>query len=213
MKIICIGRNYRDHALELNNAIPEEPVIFMKPETALLLPGNSLPLPDFSAEIHHEIEIVLRVASDIKMIAGTSSADEYDPANETKLLYCIDAITVGIDLTARDLQKELKSKGLPWEKAKAFDNSAVIGQWKPVPSDLTDLSMVLKINDQVRQQGHCRDMLFDFSSILHHTLRYFSLRTGDLIFTGTPAGVGPVYSGDRLVGLLNGEKLLDLICQ
>lgn len=210
MKIICIGRNYRDHAAELKNAIPEEPVIFMKPESAILPPDAAFRLPKFSQEIHHEIEVVLRLGEQVTDLNATT-ADLKSAAHRKDALDCIEAVTVGLDFTARDLQNKLKANGLPWEKAKAFDGSAVLGTWMPATDlDLNDLSISLRINDEERQSGHCRDLLFDFAYLIVYISQFFTLQPGDLIFTGTPAGVGPVKAGDVLIGILNGKELFSL---
>jgi len=197
MKIICVGRNYADHAKELKNDIPTEPVIFLKPDSALLKDGKAFYLPDHLGEIHHELEIVLRVCKNGKHIAEKFAPDYYDQ------------IGLGIDFTARELQTQLKNKGLPWELAKGFDNSAVLGDLKPKAGlNPADLGLELKINGETRQTGHTDDMLFTFDKIISFVSRYFSLRQGDLIYTGTPAGVGPVKIGDELKGYLNGEEML-----
>lgn len=197
MKIICVGRNYADHAKELQNDIPQEPVIFLKPDTALLKDGKPFYLPDHLGEIHHELELVLRICKNGKHISEKFAPDYYDQ------------IGLGIDFTARELQAQLKRKGLPWELAKAFDNSAVLGELRPKSAyQLGDLQLQLTVNGEIRQQGHTADMLFGFNKLISFISRYFSLRQGDLIYTGTPAGVGPVVIGDRLEGLLNGETLL-----
>jgi 2-keto-4-pentenoate hydratase/2-oxohepta-3-ene-1,7-dioic acid hydratase in catechol pathway len=199
VKIVCIGRNYGGHAAELNSAIPDEPVIFMKPASALLGPDEDFTLPEFSNEIHHEIELVLRIGSRARRVSA-----EQAPRH-------IDAVTVGLDFTARDLQSDLKSKGLPWEKAKAFDGSAAIGEWLPVSKvNMENTEFSLSINDELRQEGKSSDMLFSFDSLLYHITRFVTLEPGDLVFTGTPEGVGPVSSGDRLIGSLEGEPLLNL---
>lgn len=197
MKIICVGRNYADHAKELKNDVPQEPVIFLKPDTALLKDGKPFYLPDHLGEIHHELELVLRICKNGKHISEKFASDYYDQ------------IGLGIDFTARELQSTLKSKGLPWELAKAFDHSAVLGDLRPKAAyQLDNIRLQLNINGETRQQGHTADMLFGFNKLISFISRYFSLRQGDLIYTGTPAGVGPVKIGDRLEGLLNDERLL-----
>ncbi len=198
MKIICVGRNYADHARELKNDVPSSPVIFLKPDTALLKDGKPFYLPDHLGEIHHELELVLRICKNGKHISEKFAPDYYDQ------------IGLGIDFTARTLQNELKTKGLPWELAKAFDSSAVLGDLVP-KNELAagNWELELRINDEPRQHGNTADMLFSFNHIISFVSRYFSLRQGDLIYTGTPAGVGPVRIGDRLVGKLNGKQLLD----
>lgn len=197
MKIICVGRNYADHAKELKNDVPQEPVIFLKPDTALLKDSKPFYLPDHLGEIHHELELVLRICKNGKHISEKFAPDYYDQ------------IGLGIDFTARELQSTLKSKGLPWELAKAFDHSAVLGDLRPKAAyQLDNIRLQLNINGETRQQGHTADMLFGFNKLISFISRYFSLRQGDLIYTGTPAGVGPVKIGDRLEGLLNDERLL-----
>lgn len=199
MKIFCIGRNYSAHAQELHNEIPDEPVIFMKPKNALLLNNNPFFYPDFSVDIHYECELVLRVGKN-----GKKVRDKYAP-----LYY--DQIGVGIDFTARDIQETLKKSGLPWEKAKSFDHSAVLGKMIPInpEQEMKDIHFLLKKNDVIVQQGNSKDMLFNFDQIIVHISKYFTINIGDLIFTGTPAGVGRVQIGDHLEGFLEEEKLLD----
>lgn len=193
MKIICIGRNYAAHAAELNNPVPEEPVIFLKPDTAILLPKMPFFIPDFSQDIHHEIEVVVRINRLGKNIQPKFAHKYYDE------------LTVGIDFTARDLQATLKQKGLPWEKAKAFDGSAVVGQFmnKSSLGDLTDLAFSLNKNGATVQEGNTSQMLTKIDAIIGYVSQFFTLKIGDLIFTGTPSGVGKVESGDVLEGFLN----------
>lgn len=201
MKIICIGRNYADHIAELHNEVPTAPVIFMKPETALLQRNQPFFVPDFSSDIHHELELVLRVSKNGKHI-------------EEKFAHTyFDAIGLGIDFTARDLQSELKKKGLPWELAKAFDGSAPIStSFKPAGefADLANIDFHLEVNGEVRQRGNSSLMLHPFAKIISFVSQYVTLKMGDLIFTGTPSGVGPVKAGDQLSGFLEGEKILDV---
>ncbi len=200
MKIICIGRNYADHIAELNNATPSAPVIFLKPETALVQRNQPFFHPAFSEDIHHELELVLRVSKNGRHIEE-KFANTY-----------FDAIGLGLDFTARDVQSELKTKGLPWELAKAFDGSAPISPiFKPVSefADLANINFRLEVNGQVRQQGNSGLMLHPFAKIISFVSQYITLKMGDLIFTGTPAGVGPVRVGDELVGFLEDEKLLE----
>ena len=195
MKIICIGRNYLAHVKELDNALPTEPMFFMKPETALLAPGESFPYPDFSKEIHYETELVLRICKSGKAIDEKKASEYYD------------AITVGIDFTARDLQSQCKVKGHPWEIAKAFDYSAPIGEFKNI-SELNhpeDIAFGMKLNGEWVQQGHSRDMIFSFDKIIAHVSRFVTLNEGDIIFTGTPQGVGEVHVGDKLELFLENE--------
>mgnify|MGYP002789514483 FL=1 len=200
MKIFCVGRNYVDHAKELGNAIPEEPVIFMKPKSALLKANSPFYYPEFSNELHYEIELVLRIAKNGKYVPE-KQADKY-----------VDAITVGIDFTARDVQSELKKKGLPWEKAKAWDNSAIVGQWIPLESERLKKPFLftLRKNGEVVQQGDSSLMIYPFNHIISHISSYFSLNIGDLLFTGTPAGVGECVVGDVLEGFIDDERLFEL---
>ena len=198
MKIFCVGRNYAEHAKELGNALPEAPVIFMKPDTALLAPGAKFEYPSFTSDLHYEIELVLRIGKTAKNISDANA------------LSCVDAITVGIDFTARDVQAGLKSKGLPWEKAKAWDNSAIIGDWKPFNSDGAEILFSLTKNGQKAQSGTTQDMIYSFETLLEHISGYFTLSPGDLVYTGTPAGVGPCLPGDTLAGFLGDEKLFEL---
>lgn len=199
MKILCIGRNYAEHAKELNNPLPKEPVFFMKPDTALLKDGAAFYHPDFSSDIHHEIEIVLRVGK-----AGKHISQEH-------ALKYIDGISVGVDFTARDLQQQCKEKGLPWEKAKAFDGSAPIGKFIPFTEahQSSEIVFSLSVNGEIRQQGSGNDMIFNFQSIIAYLSQFVTLKSGDLIYTGTPSGVSAVKIGDRLIGSLNGEELLN----
>ena len=201
MKIICVGRNYADHIAELRNEVPAAPVIFLKPETALLQRGQPFFIPEFSQDIHHELELVLRVSRNGRHIDEQFAHTYYD------------AVGLGIDFTARDLQTELKKKGLPWELAKAFDGSAPISPaFRPVAEipDLANINFRLDINGTTRQTGNSGLMLYPFARIISFVSQYFTLKMGDLIFTGTPAGVGPVKIGDQLEGFLEGEKLLAL---
>ena len=198
MKIFCVGRNYAEHAKELGNALPEAPVIFMKPDTALLAPGAKFAYPSFTSDLHYEIELVLRIGKTAKNISAANA------------LSCVDAITVGIDFTARDVQAGLKSKGLPWEKAKAWDNSAIIGDWKPFNADAGEILFSLTKNGQKVQSGTTQDMIYSFETLLEHISGYFTLSPGDLVYTGTPAGVGPCLPGDTLAGFLGDEKLFEL---
>lgn len=198
MKILCIGRNYAKHIEELNNERPDEPVIFMKPDTALLPSDQAFYLPEFSNDVHHEIEIVVKINKVGKYIDAKFAHKYYDE------------MTVGIDFTARDLQQTLKEKGLPWEKAKAFDNSAVIGDFlsKKVFSSEESLTFELLKNKQTAQRGDSAMMLWQIDEIIAYVSRFFTLKTGDLIFTGTPEGVAQVRPGDVLEGYLNQKKLL-----
>ncbi len=198
MKIICIGRNYAAHIEELKNEKPGQPVVFLKPDTALLKGGAPFFYPDFSTNIHHEIELVLKISKEGKYIQ-TQFANRY-----------FDEIGLGIDFTARDLQDQCKAKGLPWEIAKAFNGSAPIGDFKSVTefSDLKNIDFHLEINGEVKQKGNTSLMLFDFATIISYVSQFFTLKKGDLIYTGTPAGVGPVHTGDQLIGFIGNEKML-----
>ncbi|MDI9342490.1 MAG: fumarylacetoacetate hydrolase family protein [Sediminibacterium sp.] len=198
MKIICIGRNYAAHAREMKADVPTEPVFFMKPDTALLK-DKDFYIPDFTKDLHHELEIVLKISKAGKHIQEQFASAYYDE------------IGLGIDFTARDLQAECKAKGLPWEKAKAFDNSAPVGSFiKKETLDLTALQLALHVNGEQRQVGDAKDLIFSFDKLISYVSQFVTLKTGDLIFTGTPEGVGPVKIGDVLEGYLNGEKLLTL---
>ncbi len=199
MKVICIGRNYREHARELGNDVPSEPVFFLKPTTACLYPGQLIRLKPHLGEIHHELELVVMVDSYASNVPASMA------------LGLVASFTLGLDLTARTLQNELKAKGLPWEKAKAFDGSAVLGEVElpmTASTDLHGFEIQLKRNGEVVQQGHTRDMIFSVADIIAHVSRYITLEPGDLIFTGTPAGVGPIGHGDLLEGYLNGNCVL-----
>jgi 2-keto-4-pentenoate hydratase/2-oxohepta-3-ene-1,7-dioic acid hydratase in catechol pathway len=200
MKIFCIGRNYVEHAKELGNDVPDEPVIFMKPKSALLQSHTPFYYPEFSNELHYELEMVLRVSKNGKYVTERHASKYYN------------ALSVGIDFTARDIQAELKKKGLPWEKAKAWDNSAVVGTWKDFTPEMTKKAhhfSMLKNGEQV-QAGITTDMIFSFDQIVAHISNYFSLNIGDLIYTGTPAGVGECVVGDVLAGFYEKEKLFEL---
>lgn len=199
MKIIAVGRNYAEHAKELNNDIPGSPVIFMKPDTAVLKDNKPFYLPDFSEEIHHEIELVLKISKEGKHISEKFAANYFEE------------IGLGIDFTARDIQKKHKEKGLPWELAKAFDNSAPISRFinKTTFENLYNLNFHLDINGKTVQNGNTKDLLFSFEKLIVFISQYITLKKGDLIFTGTPAGVGKIVIGDKLTGYLGTEKLLD----
>ncbi len=197
MKIICIGRNYSEHAKELNNAVPTAPVVFMKPATALLKDDKPFFHPEFSKDIHYETEIVLKIGKNGKYIAP-KFASGY-----------ISAVTVGLDFTARDLQQQQKEKGLPWEIAKAFDGSAVIGRFLPVEEvpNMTAIAFSMQKNKVQVQAGNTADVLFDFSSIISYVSQFFTLQQGDLIYTGTPVGVGKINIGDVLEGYIGEQHL------
>lgn len=199
MKIICIGRNYAEHAKEMKAETPTEPVFFMKPDTALLLNNDPFYFPKFSQEVHHELEVVFKINKNGKNIQKQFAHKYYEE------------VGVGIDFTARDLQAACKAKGLPWEKAKAFDGSGVVGMLhsKEKYKDLGALSFKLDINGKTIQEGNTKEMIFTIDTIIEYVSQFITLRTGDIIFTGTPVGVGPVKIGDRLEAYLENEKLLD----
>lgn len=200
MRIFAIGRNYAEHIKELNNERPDEPVIFTKPDTALLRNNGPFYYPDFSKDIHHEVELVLHICKEGKNIQEKYSAKYYD------------AIGVGIDFTARDLQQKAKEKGLPWDIAKGFNGSAPVSdKFIPVTDfkKLKEINFSLAINGEIRQQGDTSLMIFSFDYIISYLSKFFTLRTGDLIFTGTPKGVGPVRVGDTLSAYIENEKLLE----
>ena len=199
MKIICVGRNYTQHARELDNPVPEEPVLFLKPDTALLRKKEPFYYPDFSQEIHYEAEIVLKIGKQGKNI-DEQYAGRY-----------IESYTVGIDFTARDLQNKLKKQGLPWEKAKAFDRSAAIGQWLEYDHGKSrNIDFSLKKNNEMVQQGNTGNLIFPFEKLIAFASSFFTLKTGDLIFTGTPEGVGEIKKKDFLVGYAGTQKILEL---
>jgi 2-keto-4-pentenoate hydratase/2-oxohepta-3-ene-1,7-dioic acid hydratase in catechol pathway len=198
MKIFCIGRNYAEHAKELGNAVPDEPVIFIKPKTALLQGSTPFYYPQFSNELHYEAELVLHICKNGKYISTKNASKYYNN------------ITVGIDFTARDIQNQLKEKGLPWEKAKAWDGSACIGKWKDINTVKKPINFSLNLNGTQVQKGNSADMIFSFDKIVAHISEYFSLNIGDLIFTGTPAGVGECVVADLLTGFLEDEKVFEI---
>ena len=200
MKIICIGRNYVEHAAELKNEVPSDPVFFMKPDTALLPKGRDFYLPKFSKDIHHEVELVLRICKEGKNIAEEFASKYYDQ------------LTVGLDFTARDVQQKQKEKGLPWEPAKAFDSSAPVGDFLSVEKirNRNEIAFILKKNGSTVQEGLSSNMIFSFEKIISYVSRYITLRKGDFIFTGTPKGVGRIEAGDKLEAYLEGEKLLSV---
>lgn len=201
MKIICVGRNYADHAKELNNEVPSEPVIFMKPKNALLQNNHPFYYPEFTDNLHYECELVLRISKNGKHIQE-KFADKY-----------YDQIGIGIDFTARDLQDKQKQKGLPWEIAKAFDNSAVVGQFIPITPELDkkDINFCLYKNKTIVQQGNTKDLLFSFDYLIAYISKFFTLNIGDLVFTGTPAGVGAVEIGDTLEAFIENDSLLEFM--
>ncbi|MGF1554656.1 fumarylacetoacetate hydrolase family protein [Paucihalobacter sp.] len=192
MKLICIGRNYTEHIKELENEKPENPVVFLKPDTAILLKKQPFFIPDFSNDVHHEVEILVKINKVGKYIDRKFAHKYYDE------------IGLGIDFTARDLQSQLKTKGLPWEKAKAFDGAAVIGKWLPKSNfeDLNNINFSLKNKQQVVQQGNTSLMLWKIDEIIEYVSKYFTLKIGDIIFTGTPAGVAKVSANDELTGFI-----------
>ena len=200
MKLICIGRNYSNHIAELQNEKPTEPVVFLKPDTAILLKKQPFFVPDFSKNVQHEVEVLVKINRVGKYIASEFAHKYYDE------------IGLGIDFTARDLQQTLKQKGLPWEKAKAFDGSAVVGKWvsKRQFENLNDISFRLKKNDTVVQSGNTKDMLWNIDAIISYVSRFFTLKIGDIIFTGTPSGVGPVQANDILSGYINNEEFFNI---
>jgi 2-keto-4-pentenoate hydratase/2-oxohepta-3-ene-1,7-dioic acid hydratase in catechol pathway len=199
MKIICIGRNYIDHAKELNNPIPKEPVFFIKPDTALLPKRNPFVYPSFTKDLHYEVEIVLRINRIGKHIEEKFAHKYY---NE---------IGVGVDFTARDVQQQCKEKGLPWEKAKAFDFSAPTSDFVPIKNfkDINQLNFELKVNDELKQKGNTKDMLFNFNQIVAYVSQFVTLKIGDYIYTGTPADVGPININDKITCFMEGEKMLE----
>jgi 2-keto-4-pentenoate hydratase/2-oxohepta-3-ene-1,7-dioic acid hydratase in catechol pathway len=200
MKILCVGRNYGEHAKELGNDVPENPVIFSKPDTALLKNGDPFYLPSFSQDVHHEAELVIRIDKMGKNIQEKFARNYFHE------------VGFGIDFTARDVQSQLKTKGLPWELAKAFDGSAPLGGFINIDhTDLSNISFSLRKNGVVVQQGNSKDMIFSFEKIVSFVSQYFTLKVGDLIYTGTPAGVGKVSIGDQLEGFI--EDKLMLTCE
>ena len=198
MKIVCIGRNYVEHIHELNNDIPDEPVIFIKPDTALLRNNAPFFIPEFTKEVHHEVELVVKIKKIGKCIPLQFAKDYYDE------------IGLGIDFTARDVQSNLKSKGLPWEKAKGFDSSAVIGPFFPKEDfNLNDLTFRLEKNGEVVQTGNTQQMIHKIDEIIAHVSQYFTLKIGDYIYTGTPSGVSAVQPHDKLVGYIENTEVFN----
>ena len=200
MKIICVGRNYADHIKELDNQRPEEPVLFMKPDSAVILKNNPFIIPTFSSDIHYEVEVLVKINKIGKHISREFASDYYEE------------IGLGIDFTARDLQAKLKEKGLPWERAKGFDGSAMIGQFvqKQTLGDLENLNFSLQKNEEIVQKGNTADMLWKIDALIEYISKYFTLKIGDIIFTGTPSGVGPVTHGDQLVGFVKNQEFFSV---
>lgn len=200
MKIFCVGRNYVAHAKELGNDVPDDPIIFMKPKSALLQPHTPFYYPEFTNELHYECELVLRISKNGKYIQEKFASKYYD------------AVTTGIDFTARDIQNELKEKGLPWEKAKAWDNSAAVGKWLVLSNikNKKDINFCLYKNKELVQQSNSGMMIHNFDKIVSYISTYFSVNIGDLVFTGTPSGVGELVVGDELEGFIEDESLLQL---
>jgi len=196
VKIICIGRNYTDHIEELENEKPKDPVVFIKPDTSILLKKQPFFIPDFSDEVHHEVEVLIKIKKVGKYIDRKFAHKYYDQ------------IGLGIDFTARDLQRKLKEKGLPWEKAKSFDGASVIGNWvdKKQFSSVDDIDFSLEKNGEVVQKGNTRYMLWKIDELIEYVSKYFTLKIGDIIFTGTPAGVGTVKAEDVLTGFINKQQ-------
>ncbi|MBB6611193.1 fumarylacetoacetate hydrolase family protein [Pontibacter sp. Tf4] len=199
MKILAIGRNYAEHIAELKNEVPDEPVIFFKPDTALLRNNEPFYYPDYSNDIHHEVELILRISREGKNIEKKFAHKYYD------------AIGLGIDFTARDLQSKAKAKGLPWTLAKGFNGSAPVSEFLPLDQfpDLQNINFRLDVNGETKQKGNSQMMLNNFDDIIAYISRFITLKKGDIIFTGTPEGVGPVKIGDRLEGYVEDRKLLD----
>ena len=200
MKLICIGRNYADHIKELENEKPTDPVVFLKPDTAILLNKQPFFIPDFSDDVHHEVEVLVKIKKVGKHIDKKFAHKYYDE------------IGLGIDFTARDLQAKLKAKGLPWEKAKAFDGAAVIGKWLPKTKfkNVNNINFSFKKNDEVVQSGNTQLMLWKINELIEYVSKYFTLKIGDIIFTGTPAGVGKVFANDKLKGYIENEELFSI---
>jgi len=200
MKLICIGRNYTEHIKELENEKPTDPVVFLKPDTSILLKKQPFFIPDFSEDVHHEVEILVKIKKVGKHISKKFAHKYYDE------------IGLGIDFTARDLQAQLKAKGLPWEKAKAFDGAAVIGSWLPKIDfkDVDNLNFSLHKNDSIVQNGNTSLMLWKIDEIIEYVSKYFTLKIGDIIFTGTPSGVGKVIANDKLKGYIEGKQLFSI---
>ncbi len=200
MKLICIGRNYTDHIEELENEKPTDPVVFLKPDTSILLKKQPFFIPDFSDDVHHEVEVLVKIKKVGKYIDKKFAHKYYDE------------VGLGIDFTARDLQARLKTKGLPWEKAKAFDGAAVIGEWLPKSQfqNINDIKFSLKKNDEVVQSASTALMLWKIDELIEYVSKYFTLKIGDIIFTGTPAGVGKVVANDQLKGYIEDREMFSI---
>ena len=200
MKLICIGRNYTAHIEELENEKPTDPVVFLKPDTSILLKKQPFFIPDFSDDVHHEVEVLVKINKVGKHIAKKFAHKYYDE------------VGLGIDFTARDLQAQLKAKGLPWEKAKAFDGAAVIGKWlsKAKFQDINNINFSLRKNDEIVQSANTELMLWKVDELIEYVSKYFTLKIGDIIFTGTPAGVGKVTENDVLLGKIEGLKAFEI---
>ncbi|MCK8479640.1 fumarylacetoacetate hydrolase family protein [Psychroserpens algicola] len=200
MKLICIGRNYTEHIKELDNEKPSDPVVFLKPDTSILLKKQPFFIPDFSDDVHYEVEVLVKINKVGKHIAKKFAHKYYDQ------------IGLGIDFTARDLQSKLKAKGLPWEKAKAFDGAAVIGDWLPKSDfeNMDEIHFSLHKNDTVVQSGNTRLMLWKIDELIEYVSKYFTLKIGDIIFTGTPSGVGKVIANDKLKGYIEDKQLFSI---
>ena len=200
MKLICIGRNYTDHIKELENERPTDPVVFLKPDTSILLKKQPFFIPEFSDDVHHEVEVLVKINKVGKHIAKKFAHKYYDE------------VGLGIDFTARDLQAQLKAKGLPWEKAKAFDGAAVIGKWLPKSKfqDINTINFSLKKNDNIVQSANTELMLWKVDELIEYVSKYFTLKIGDIIFTGTPAGVGKVFADDQLQGYIEDEEVFSI---
>ncbi len=199
MKIVCIGRNYKEHAKELNNPVPDEPVIFLKPKSAIARPFVPVLYPEFTDNLQYECEIILKICKNGKLIPENAAGQYFQEWS------------VGIDFTARDLQQKLKNKGLPWECAKSFDGAAVIGTFVPVPKDsMYQTAFSLHQNGTKVQTGNTADLIFSFEQVISYVSRFFTLQIGDIIYTGTPAGVGQVLPYDLLEGYLENKKLLEV---
>lgn len=200
MKLICIGRNYADHIKELANVRPEDPVVFIKPDSAILPREQDFYIPGFTDDVHYEVEVLVKIKKVGKHIHPKYASTYYDE------------IGLGIDFTARDLQARLKEKGLPWEKAKGFDGAAVVGRWLPKThfNDLNALSFSLRKNGETVQEGNTADMLWKIDELISHVSQFFTLKKGDIIFTGTPSGVGRIQANDYLSGLLENEEMFSV---